>query len=184
MDMFEQEIIGMLKEVKSELQVIKGMLTPTPEPQPSTTIGGESKSKSRSRKPKETAVDAQVAGEVESETPIVDVKSEPTPIPIPLRILRTWASMGMSIPFETALEKNHIKAINQHNSEAGVLAFIYGLNKDSPDMDELSKALTAFFSTKYRTLALSLFEARQNGTFTLEEAVVEWERETGKELAT
>lgn len=187
MDMFEQEIIGMLKELKSELQVIKSMLAPAP--QQSTTIGGESKSKGRSRKPKEThlvadeqetAVDAQVVAETTDEAvpPIVVA----IPNPLPVRLLNTWSGMGMTIPIESALEKKHIQAITQSNSEAGVLAFIYGLNKESPDMVELSKALTSFYATPYRTFALQLFEQREAGTFTLEDAVKGWEQETALKL--
>lgn len=194
MDMFEQEIIGMLKELKSELQVIKSMLAPAPAPVPqqSTTIGGESKSKGRSRKPKETHLVADeqetaVVAEttVDAETPIV-VAVPPIvvaiPNPLPLRLLNTWSGMGMTIPIESALEKKHIQAITQSNSEAGVLAFIYGLNKESPDMVELSKALTSFYATPYRTFALQLFEQREAGTFTLEDAVKGWEQETALKL--
>lgn len=187
MDMFEQEIIGMLKELKSELQVIKSMLAPAPAPVPqqSTTIGGESKSKGRSRKPKETHLvaaeqETAVVAEttVDAETPIVVA----IPNPLPLRLLNTWSGMGMTIPIESALEKKHIQAITQSNSEAGVLAFIYGLNKESPDMVELSKALTSFYATPYRTFALQLFEQREAGTFTLEDAVKGWEQETALKL--
>ena len=179
MDIFEQEIIGMLKEVKMELQVIKSMLAPVP--QQSTTIGGESKSKGRSRKPKETHVE-QPEPTPEVALPNVDVEPTPLPTPLPVRLLNTWSGMGMTIPIESALEKKHIQAITQSNSEAGVLAFIYGLNKESPDMVELSKALTSFYATPYRTFALQLFEQREAGTFTLEDAVKGWEQETALKL--
>jgi len=189
-DLFQQEMLNILKEVKTELLAVKAHLTVTPTiAQPSTTSGGGSKSRGGSRKPKETQMTAvatvtEVVAEADVPMPIV-VLEPPTVVPDPptpmTTLLSTWTQLGMVVPIASALPR--IKTIVATNVDAGMLALVYGLGIEHPDMDELSKALTQFFATKYRVLALALFEQRQKGTFVLKDALMEWEREAGQTLA-